>query len=226
MTLHFRKRSLISLLVALSFLALIITGAVLFIEPHGSVAYRHDWRLLGIGKTGWDDMHSVAGWMFVICGVWHLVLNWRALLGHLRRVGRPSVEFFIALPVVLLILAMALWAIPPISWLNDMSNAAKDSWKQPGDPPSGQMRNRSAGQVSHDAIHVPGDGIDRGQGGTGRHVHGLQHQDLDEKERSEREMPQQDGVGRGQGGPGRRLGPGNGRGWGGGWGRGRQVRDD
>ena len=83
-------RSFVSLLTALSFLGLAVSGLVLFIEPHGRVAYWTWWRFLGFGKTQWDGVHITLGWVFVISSGLHIYLNWKPLVRLTSTLWQPA----------------------------------------------------------------------------------------------------------------------------------------
>jgi hypothetical protein len=51
--------------VALSFLALAISGAVLWVSPPGRIANWTDWAMLGLRKSEWIDLHIWFALLFV-----------------------------------------------------------------------------------------------------------------------------------------------------------------
>lgn len=136
-------RTIISLFTAWMFLIAGITGLVLYIVPQGRIAYWVDWRLLGLSKTDWGDVHIVATFLFLIAGAWHLYYNWRPFIGHLRRHAahgsKIRKELLLVTTLALLVVAGALWRIPPLAFLIELNDAIKDSWIENGDsePPFG-----------------------------------------------------------------------------------------
>ncbi|MFO8071483.1 MAG: DUF4405 domain-containing protein [Polyangia bacterium] len=139
----FKTRSVISLLTALAFAISGLTGLVLFVEPYGRVAYWSGWTFLGLGKDEWDGIHVISSWLFIVVGIWHLVLNWHAFVGHLRRRVHNAVhlraELAVALAVALLVIASGIWSLPPLSWILDLNEEAKNAWTENFDqqPPYG-----------------------------------------------------------------------------------------
>ncbi len=131
--------SVISLLTALAFTISGLTGLVLFVEPYGRVAYWTGWTFLGLGKDEWDGIHVISSWLFVVVGIWHLVLNWHAFVGHLRRRVQNAVhlraELAVALAVALLVVASGIWHLPPLSWILDLNEEAKNAWAENFDQP-------------------------------------------------------------------------------------------
>ena len=160
-----RGRAIVSLIVTGSFAALLVTGVVLFIEPHGNFAYRSGWTLWGLGKDGWDDLHQMSGLLLLVSGLWHLVYNGRPLLRHLRTVGaaaaRPSRELLIAAAIVLLLLVATAWRPAALSYLSELSETAKRAWIAPAErsdftPGAGFGRGRGDGAVAGEEAWVGG----------------------------------------------------------------------
>ena len=59
-------RRLTSLTAALAFLMMVLTSVILYIVPHGRVAYWSDWRLWGLSKTDWGNIHTNLGLLFLL----------------------------------------------------------------------------------------------------------------------------------------------------------------
>lgn len=135
-------RRIISLTAMVSFMVLILTAIVLFIQPHGRVAYWVDWRLWGLSKTQWDSTHIHAGILFLISIVLHLYYNWRSILSYLKdRIGQVRVfnlHFNIALLITFLIVCGTIIGIPPFRWVMNLNESIKESAvKTYGKPPYG-----------------------------------------------------------------------------------------
>ncbi|MCF8481415.1 MAG: DUF4405 domain-containing protein [Rhodospirillum sp.] len=128
----FDTRGLISLLVSGGFLIMTVTGVVLYLVPPGRVANWTDWTMSGLSKADWGAIHISSSLLFVLAGVVHLTKNWKPFLHYLRdKVGehvRPRMEGLIALVAMVLLVWGTLAAVPPISWLLDLNEAAKDMW--------------------------------------------------------------------------------------------------
>ena len=131
-------RAFVSLLCAWSFLILGVTGLVLYIEPRGRIAFWNDWRFLGLGKENWDGLHIISGFFFVIAGAFHVWYNWKSLIGHIRTKlnsgSRLRMELTLSLALAVFISVSALWHIPPIGYLLDLSEYIKGSWVQESAP--------------------------------------------------------------------------------------------
>lgn len=75
-------RGLVSLIVLFSFIALFISGVVRFVAPQGRIAYWVDWQAFGLSKESWGDIHIVFALLFLVSGVFHIVLNWKSLISY------------------------------------------------------------------------------------------------------------------------------------------------
>jgi hypothetical protein len=135
-------RKIISLTAIVCFTVLVLTGIVLFIQPHGRVAYWVDWRLWGLSKTQWDTAHINVAILFLLAMVFHIYYNWRSIVsylkdkaGHLWVNNRP---FNIALLITALVVCGTIAGTPPFCWVMDLNDSIKGSAvKTYGKPPYG-----------------------------------------------------------------------------------------
>ncbi|MDD3449740.1 MAG: DUF4405 domain-containing protein [Gammaproteobacteria bacterium] len=127
-----RWRAFVAFVVTWAFLVSTLTGIVLYVVPEGRVAYWTDWVLLGLTKNGWGDVHILLGLVFIVSGVIHLVYNWKPFKGYLadRVKGqlhlRGELVGSLALTVALVAGAVGHW--PPVDWIFDLNDAAKNAW--------------------------------------------------------------------------------------------------
>jgi Cu+-exporting ATPase len=135
-------RKIISLTAMVSFTVLVLTGIVLFIQPHGRVAYWVDWRLWGLSKTQWDSTHIHAGILFVLAIVLHLYYNWRSIVSYLKGKADQfrvfSLHFNIALLITSVVVFGTIAGTPPFCWVMDLNESIKETAvKTYGKPPYG-----------------------------------------------------------------------------------------
>jgi len=128
-------RAMTSILIATSFLLLLISGVVLFVSPPGRVANWTDWRMIGLSKHGWIDVHTWFGAVFVLTAVFHLMFNFRPLLNYFRdrmtrRLGWRW-EWVAAVAVCGGVFAGVQTRIPPFSNLLNLGERVKWSWEDP-----------------------------------------------------------------------------------------------
>lgn len=145
----FHKRGFVSQFTALSFLAMTITGIVLYIVPQGRVAYWTDWKLIGLTKTDWTNLHTVSWFLFMIAGSFHIYYNWKALMNYLFSKAAAAVSFKRELAISVLIFCFVLlsgmFQIPPLKYIIDLNDYIKKSWvKSPEyEPPFGHAEELS-----------------------------------------------------------------------------------
>ena len=129
-------RSFTAFMVTTAFAVMVVTGVVLFVVPQGRIANWVDWRLLGLGKEAWGDIHLLFGTVFIVAGVAHLYpYNWKAFKNYLaKRVSgrldlkRPKREVVLAIAATLLLVAGAIADVPPFSYLFQLNETAKQAW--------------------------------------------------------------------------------------------------
>jgi hypothetical protein len=73
-----------SFLATLSFVAMTVSGVVLYFTPRGRTATWTDWRVWGWSKQQWADVHTTTSTLFVLAAVMHVWLNWRVLWSYLK----------------------------------------------------------------------------------------------------------------------------------------------
>jgi hypothetical protein len=82
-------RRITSLTAALSFLLMVLTSIILYIVPQGRVAYWADWKLWGLTKTDWGNIHINLGLLFLIALFIHIYYNWKPLINYLVSIHKP-----------------------------------------------------------------------------------------------------------------------------------------
>jgi F0F1-type ATP synthase membrane subunit a len=128
-----RIRRVISLTVLLSFVLLALSGIVLFISPQGRVAYWAGWTLFGLTKDQYSAIHTTFMVLFITVGIWHIVLNWKPILGYLKnrskRMRIITPESSVALLLALAFLVGPLGGLPPFRQFLDVGVEVKEAWE-------------------------------------------------------------------------------------------------
>ena len=135
-------RRITSLTAALTFLLVVLTSIVLYIVPQGRVAYWADWRLWGLSKTDWGNIHINLGFLFLIALGLHIYYNWKPLMAYLKDKARRfklfTREFNIALAITVLCTIGSYFLIPPFSWVMALNDHFKETASAKyGEPPYG-----------------------------------------------------------------------------------------
>ncbi len=126
-------RKYVSLFLLYALIAMTISGIVLYVMPHGRVAYWTGWRFLGLDKDQWDSLHTIFGFLMIFFGIWHVILNWKNIVNYLK--GRAGIitskEFFITTIVALTITIGIIANVSPFKTVMDIGERIKNSWPKP-----------------------------------------------------------------------------------------------
>jgi hypothetical protein len=118
------KRKWIDLFLFYSTVLIIITGIVLYIMPHGRVAYFTGWKFLGLDKDAWDNLHVMFGFLMVIVAIWHIIVNWKPLKKYLFQK-----ESLISLVIVAIVVIGTVKNVYPFKLVSDLEEQIKNSWE-------------------------------------------------------------------------------------------------
>jgi hypothetical protein len=119
-----------------------LTSVILFIVPQGRVAYWADWRLWGLTKTDWGNIHINLGLLFLITLGLHIYYNWKPLISYLKNKMKQikvfTLEFNLALIIIILFVVGTYILIPPFSLIMSLNEHFKDAGAEKyGEPPYG-----------------------------------------------------------------------------------------
>ena len=137
-----KTRRIMSLTAMLAFIIMVLTSIILYIVPQGRVAYWADWRLWGLTKTDWGNIHISLGLLFLIALSFHTYYNWKPIVSYLKNKAKQvkvfTPEFNVALVVTIVFVLGAYFMVPPISWIMTLNEHFKDAGAQKyGEPPYG-----------------------------------------------------------------------------------------
>jgi len=135
-------RKATSLTVLLTFVLLVLTSVILYIVPHGRVAYWADWHLWGLTKTQWGNIHINLGLLLLLGISLHIYYNWKVIVSYFKdkakRLKVFTKEFSIALVLTMVFVMGTCLEIPPFIWVVEISESIKDSAAEKyGEPPYG-----------------------------------------------------------------------------------------
>jgi hypothetical protein len=135
-------RRITSLTASVAFLMMLLTSIILYIVPQGRVAYWADYRLWGLTKTDWGNIHINLGLLFLVALFLHIYYNWKPLISYLKNKTKEikvfTPDFNIALLIVIVFAAGTYFSVPPFSWVMTLNNHLKDSGAEKyGEPPYG-----------------------------------------------------------------------------------------
>ncbi len=131
----FKWRAFVSVTTGLSFVAMSITGIVLFVTPPGRIAHWTGWRMLALTKDQWSGLHIWFSLIFMIAAMVHLYLNWRSLVSYFRSRIHKAFAFRTEWGLALLLCAFVGWGTLThaglFSSLLTWNEAIKRSWETP-----------------------------------------------------------------------------------------------
>jgi hypothetical protein len=135
-------RKITSLTSLLSFALLIITSIVLYITPQGKVAFWARWDCWGLGKEEWGALHTNLGFLFIIAGIIHTILNWKPMMAYLKNKAKEfkmfTTDFNVSLAITLIITVMTLFSLPPVNAIQTLGESFKTAASEKyGEPPYG-----------------------------------------------------------------------------------------
>lgn len=135
-------KKITSLTLGISFLIMTYTGIMLFIAPHGRVAYWSNWHFLGLTKNQYGDLHTTSMILFMLSAVLHIYYNWKPLMSYLKNSAREITftkkEFLIAFLINFIFVVGTLFMLQPFKVYLEFEESIKDSWiKDYGEPPYG-----------------------------------------------------------------------------------------
>ncbi len=135
-------RKITSMTMFVSFIFLVLTSVILYVVPHGRVAFWADWHLWGLTKGEWGNLHINLGFLFLLAGLLHMFYNWAPIKAYMKnkskelKVFTPS--FNVALILTLVVGFGTYFKVPPMSTVINFSESIKDGLSEKyGEPPYG-----------------------------------------------------------------------------------------
>jgi hypothetical protein len=136
---RFQWRAFVALGLTLGFLALAVSGIVLYVAPPGRVANWARWTLGALDRHQWQALHTAFALVFLVAGAFHLWFNVRALVFYVRsRIAegaRLRRELVAAGAAAAAVATLTLADLPPFSSVLDAGEAARSSWSSAGGEP-------------------------------------------------------------------------------------------
>ncbi|ADU67166.1 hypothetical protein Selin_2451 [Desulfurispirillum indicum S5] len=131
-TRSFHVRGFVSLFLTLNAILLTISGLLLYVIPEGRVARWAGWHFLGVDKGGWEAMHTIASFAFVVAVIFHILYNWKVLLFYLRnratRAFSLKGELLVSLGLTGLLVFGSISLFPPFGTIMELGGRLKEAW--------------------------------------------------------------------------------------------------
>ena len=137
-----KVRRLISFTAFVSFAVMAFTGIILFFSPQGRIAHWSGWRMFGLTREQYSEVHTMFMVLFLTVVVWHIVLNWKPIVNYLRdrsrKVKLSTPELSVALILGVLFFGGTLAGLFPFHQFLAAEADIKDYWERTeGSPPWG-----------------------------------------------------------------------------------------
>jgi len=128
----FQTRAFISMLTAFTFVAMAVSGGVLFFTPSCRIARDADWIVWGLSKEQWLSIHLSMSLVFAFAALWHVYYNFSVIVCYLSRKTQQALQLRLEWLVALLIcLALAVGAARGVRPFNVLTEL-RDQYKHPG----------------------------------------------------------------------------------------------
>ncbi|QGY44394.1 DUF4405 domain-containing protein [Maribellus comscasis] len=136
----FSWRAFISFGLSYSFIVIIVSGIILYVAPPGRYAHWVNWEIAGLTKEGWQALHTVFSFSFVILSVFHLfTVNWKAFLSYIKSKTTSGLnkkrEFIFSSGLFVIFFFGILFSLPPFQSVMDASEYFTDSWEKAEEEP-------------------------------------------------------------------------------------------
>ena len=136
----FSWRAFISFGLTYSFIIILFSGSILYIAPPGRYAHWVNWQVIGLTKEGWQALHTIFSYTFVVLSVFHLfTVNWKAFLSYLKSKTQNGInkkkEFIFSTSAFIIFFLGVLFAIPPFQSVMDLSEYFTESWEKAEEQP-------------------------------------------------------------------------------------------
>lgn len=137
---RFSWRAFISFGLTYTIIILLVSGTILYVSPPGRYAHWVNWKIWGLTKEGWQALHTVFSYTFVILSIFHLfTVNWKVFLSYLKSKAQNGisrkVELLLSSILFLLFFAGIIYSIQPFKSVMDLSTYFTDSWEKTEETP-------------------------------------------------------------------------------------------
>jgi hypothetical protein len=135
----FHWKVFVSFYVVFSFLALAVSGIVLYVAPPGRIANWSVWQLLLLSKAQWQAVHTIVALAFLVAAGFHIYFNWKVLLAYLKSKLQAGIRMKRELAAASLtgaaILTVSITGVPPFGTVMDVGEDIKNSWSTTANEP-------------------------------------------------------------------------------------------
>jgi len=128
---RFNWQIFISFNLLFTFLIMSVSGLILYFKPEGSIARWLDWHILGLGKSGWESLHTVFSFLFLAFALFHILkihlFNLRAYIVKYKP-ARFHRELYISLLITAVFLVGTALYLPPFPLVYEGGTFLSEQW--------------------------------------------------------------------------------------------------
>jgi magnesium-transporting ATPase (P-type) len=131
----FSWKAFISFGLTYSFIIILVSGIMLYMSPPGRYAHWVNWKMFGLTKEGWQAIHTVFSYTFVILSIFHLfTINWKSFLSYLKGKTQTGInkkrELYLSSALTLLFFLGIVYSVPPFKYVMDFGEYLTASWEK------------------------------------------------------------------------------------------------
>lgn len=137
---RFSWRAFISFGLVYTIAILLVSGTVLYIAPPGRYAHWVNWKIWGLTKEGWQALHTIFSYTFIILSIFHLfTVNWNVFLSYLKSKMQNGIsrkrELIFSSSLMVIFFFGVIYSVPPFKSVMDLSTYFTDSWEKTEETP-------------------------------------------------------------------------------------------
>ncbi len=123
-----------------SFIFILLSGILLYMSPPGRYAHWVNWEILGLTKEGWQAIHTVFSYTFVILSIFHLfTINWKSFLSYLKSKKSAGLnkkrEFYLSTIFTIIFFFGIIYSVQPFQSVMDFGEYLTNSWEEVDEEP-------------------------------------------------------------------------------------------
>lgn len=130
----FSWKAFISFGLTYAIIILLLSGIMLYVSPPGRYAHWVNWTLWGFKKEGWQGIHIIFSFGFVVLSILHLLwINWKSFVSYLKskKSGFQKKRELITSTLFILVLFFGtIYAVPPFKSILDLGENLTASWEK------------------------------------------------------------------------------------------------
>ncbi|MBY6201334.1 DUF4405 domain-containing protein [Maritalea mobilis] len=132
---HPSRRSSAVFAAGLSFVGMAASGLILFVQPRAMFGSGLAWSFLGIDIAAWYRVHFVFSLLFVLAGLWHILLHFSVIRTLVFGVAGQSrghwLEGGVFLALFVIFLVTSILDVPPAAWVTQLHHYMGRGFWQP-----------------------------------------------------------------------------------------------